>query len=75
MKAQVSSLLLYIIIGVALVVILILFIQVGTPIKACVDSCNEKLEACYNSTGVGVSVRVVDALAKVNLTGLMPPII
>jgi hypothetical protein len=53
MKAQVSSLLLYIIIGVALVVILILF----------------------NSTGVGVSVRVVDALAKVNLTGLMPPII
>jgi len=70
MKAQVSSLLLYCIIVVALVVILVLFVQVGKPVDDCNRMCDDKLEACYNSTGNGVSYYVVDGLAKVNLSGL-----
>ena len=70
MKAQVSSLLLYCIIVVALVVILVLFVQVGKPVDDCNRMCDAKLVECFNKTGYGNVYVVVDGLAEVNLTGL-----
>jgi hypothetical protein len=63
-----SSLLYKIIIVVALIVILVLFVQVGKPISDCNKACDKKLVECYNKTGNGY--RLVDGLADVNLSGL-----